>query len=62
MQKLLTFFSRKNIGIFEILTFEILTKRYLTMSLVLNNRALNGCGEIFDEKYGITEGRNNRQM
>ena len=31
-------FSTKNIGIFEILTFEILTKRYLTMSLVLNNR------------------------
>ena len=37
-QKLLTFFN-KNIGIFEILTFEILTKRQLTTSLVLNNWA-----------------------
>ena len=27
MQKLLTFFSTKIIGIYEILTFEILTKR-----------------------------------
>ena len=27
LQKLLTFFQQKNIGIFEILTFEILTKR-----------------------------------
>ena len=27
LQKLLTFFSTINIGIFEILTFEILTKR-----------------------------------
>ena len=26
LQKLLTFFSTKNIGVFEILTFEILTK------------------------------------
>ena len=34
MQKLLRFFSTKNIGIFQILTFEI-----LTTSLVLNNRA-----------------------
>ena len=33
-------FSTKNIGKFKILTFEILTKRYLTTSLVLNNRAL----------------------
>ena len=28
LQKLLTFFQQKNIGIFQILTFEILTKRY----------------------------------
>ena len=35
LQKLLTFFQQKNIGIFEILMFEI-----LTTSLVLNNRAL----------------------
>ena len=34
------FFFNKNIGIFEILTFEIFTKRYLTTSLALNNRAL----------------------
>ena len=27
MQKLLTFFQQKNVGEFEILTFEILTKR-----------------------------------
>ena len=27
MQKLLTFFSTKNIGVFQILTFEILTTR-----------------------------------
>ena len=33
-------FSTKNNGVFQILTFEILTKHYLTMSLVLNNRAL----------------------
>ena len=33
-------FSTKNIGIFEILTFEILTSRKLMM-LVLNNRAQN---------------------
>ena len=39
LQKLLSFFQQKNIGVFEILTFEILTKRKLTMSLVLNNRA-----------------------
>ena len=37
LQKLLTFFH-KNIGIFEILTLEILTKRSLTTSLDLNNR------------------------
>ena len=30
-------FSTKNIGTFHILTFEILTKRSLTTSLVLNN-------------------------
>ena len=40
IQKLLTFFSTNNIGVFEILKFEILMKRYLTMSLVLNNQAL----------------------
>ena len=40
VQKLFTFFQQKNIGIFEILKFEILTKRQLTTSLVLNNRAL----------------------
>ena len=34
-------FSTKTIGVFEILKFEILTKRYLTTSLVLNNRALD---------------------
>ena len=33
-------FSAKNISIHLILTFEILTKRYLTTPLVLNNRAL----------------------
>ena len=33
-------FSTKNNGVFEIFTFEILTKRLLTTSLVLNNRAL----------------------
>ena len=32
-------FSTKNIGIFDILTFEILMKCSLTMSLVLNNQA-----------------------
>ena len=36
-------FSTKNISIFQISTFKILTKRYLTMLLVLNNRALVGC-------------------
>ena len=41
MQKLLTFFQQKNIGIFERLTFENLTKLQLITSLVLNNRALN---------------------
>ena len=30
---------QKNIGVFDILTFEMLTKRKLTTSLVLNNRA-----------------------
>ena len=39
LQKLLTFFQQKNIGIFEILTFEILTSPQLTTSLVLNDRA-----------------------
>ena len=34
-------FSAKNIGIFEKLTSENLTKRLLTTSLVLNNRALD---------------------
>ena len=36
MQKLLIFLD-KNIGIFEILTFGIITSRSLTTSLVLNN-------------------------
>ena len=40
VQKLLNFFLTKNIGLFEVLTFEILTKRSLTMLLVLNNLAL----------------------
>ena len=40
LQKLLTFFQQKNNGEYKILTFEILTKRLLTASLVLNNRAL----------------------
>ena len=39
LQKLLTFFQQKILGVFEILTFENLTKRLLTTSLVLNNRA-----------------------
>ena len=38
LQKLLTFF-KKNIGLFQILTFEILMKCYLTTLLVLNNQA-----------------------
>ena len=38
MQKLLSFFQQ-NIGLFQILTFEILTKRYLTISLDLNHQA-----------------------
>ena len=33
-------FSTQNNGVFWILTFEFLTKRELTTSLVLNNRAL----------------------
>ena len=32
-------FLTKNIGLFQILMLEILTKRYLATSLVLNNRA-----------------------
>ena len=36
----LTLFQQNKTGIFEILTFEILTSRQLTTSLVLNNRAL----------------------
>ena len=40
LQELLSFFSTINIGILEILTFEILTKRLLTASLVLNNQTL----------------------
>ena len=36
----LTFFN-KNIGVFETLTFEILTKLQLTMALVLNNYVQN---------------------
>ena len=38
LQKILTFFN-KNIAVFEIFKFEILTKRLLRMSLVLNNRS-----------------------
>ena len=44
-------FSTKNIDIFEISTFEILTSRKLTMSLVLNNWALvndRNTGTLFD--------------
>ena len=41
MQTRLPFFSTKNIGVFEILTFEILANRKLSMSLVLKNRALD---------------------
>ena len=40
LQKLFTFFSTKNISIFEILTFEILMSPQLTTSLFLNNRIL----------------------
>ena len=40
LQKASLIFSTKNIGIFEILMFEILTSRQLTTSLVLNNRTL----------------------
>ena len=39
LQELHTFFVNRNTGIFEILTFYILTKRPLATSLVLNNRA-----------------------
>ena len=39
MQKLLTFFQQKDTGIFQILTFEILTKLSLTPLLVLNKHA-----------------------
>ena len=42
--KSLLHFLNKNIGKFQISTFEILTKRKLTTSLVLNNRALSGKG------------------
>ena len=41
LQKLLTFFSLKNTGIFPIRTFEILTRPQLTTSLFFNNCALN---------------------
>ena len=40
MQKLLTFFSTKNTGIFEKLTSENLIKGQLMTLLVLNNWAL----------------------
>ena len=46
-------FLNKNIGIFEKLTSENLTKRYLTTSLVLNNWTLvlaNGTDEIRSNK------------
>ena len=43
-------FFNKNICIFQVLTFVILPKSYLTMSLVLNNRALScNC----DVKFGL---------
>ena len=42
LQKLLTFFSTKNIGIYQIYALEILTKRKPKMSLVLNKWALYG--------------------
>ena len=44
-------FSTKNIGLFQILTFEILTKRELTTSLVLNNRAQMFEAILEREKY-----------
>ena len=44
MQKLLTFFQQKVLDI-EILMFEILTKRQLMTSLVLNNQAQVGLRE-----------------
>lgn len=37
---LVTFFQQKNTSLFQILTLEILTKRYLATSLVLDNWAL----------------------
>ena len=40
MRKASHIFSTKNMGSFEILMFEILTKPLLTRLLVLNNRAL----------------------
>ena len=39
LQKFLTLFLTKNIDIYEILMYEVLTTRKLTMSLVLNNRS-----------------------
>ena len=42
MQKLLTLFQTKNIGVFQILTFEILTNRFLMISFILNNWAERG--------------------
>ena len=41
LQKLLTFFNKKNTGIYQILTLEILMKHLLTRSLILNSRALS---------------------
>ena len=40
----LSHFLTKNIGVFEILAFEILTKRWLTPSFVLNNGAQMSVG------------------
>ena len=50
-------FSTKNTGIFEILTFEIVTRNFnetLTTPLVLNNRAL--MLTVFCQRTAATEG------
>ena len=56
LQKLLTFFSTKNIGIFEKLTSKNSTKCLLTTSLVLNKGAQaatkdNGVISALDKKW-----------
>ena len=55
-------FSTKNIEVFQILAFEILTERLLMTPLVLNNRALCGkyifVGQLGKGKWaGVGEGR-----